>query len=123
MAGGIRILISRYTMIMKELHGKISVKMKEPQITALLVKYVSGFEQERFEIVAVRLFSAQELVLTVYAHDKLNQSSTLHQGRIPVKKFKIGVNSALELLELAEAFNFTVCSEEYRLEDMEVINK
>jgi hypothetical protein len=109
--------------IMKDLHGKISVTLKGDKLKELLSKYVAGFDANRFEIVAVRLFSAQELILTVFALDKHNNNTTVHEGRMPVKKFKLEISSPLELPELAEAFNFTVCNEDYRLEEMEVINK
>jgi hypothetical protein len=108
---------------MEELHGKISLKLNNGPLVSYLRKHVTAYDPSRFEIVAVRFYYASELVLTVFARDLINKSSTVSEGRVPVKKFKIVVTSPGELVGLADSFNFTVCSSSYDLDEMEVINK
>src|SRR5690349_6486369 len=107
----------------KDLRGKISVKLWEQMdLEDLCIAHIPGYDKERFEIVAVRVFASKEFIVTVYAADKQSQK-TVKELRYPVKKFKIQTLSMNELFNFVEAFNFTVSDDDYYLEDMEVTNK
>jgi hypothetical protein len=108
---------------MTELHGKIGVTFNKEKLEQLCRNLATDFDTRRFDIVAVRLFSGKEHVLTVYAADKDNTSTTITPGRYPVKKFKFILSSPDEFYEVVEAFNFTVSNGEYQLDDMTVMNK
>ena len=109
--------------MIRDLRGKISVKIADHMdLEDLCVKHIPGFEKERFEIVAVRVFASKEFIVTIYAADKHSQK-TVNELRYPVKKFKIQSLSMQELFNFVEAFNFTVSDDDFYLEDMEVTNK
>jgi hypothetical protein len=108
---------------MPELHGKITVKLRQENLIRFCSEKIHSFESKRFEIVAIRLFSGKKFILTIFALDKLNKNTTLPQGKLPVKKFKIPLGSLTELAGLSEEFNFTVSDEAYNLDEIEVINK
>ena len=108
---------------MKELNGKITLKLHNGPLNKLLKKHVTAYDPSRFEIVAVRLFFAHELILTIFARDLENHNSTIKEGRVPVKKFKIQITSPADLLEITDSFNFTVTNDAYTLDEIEVINK
>ena len=110
-------------LIMEELHGKITLNLNKKPLEALLKKHVTAYDPARFEVVALRLYFANELVLTVFAHDLQNHSSTISSDRVPVKKFKIQITSPADLLGISDNFNFTVCNDKSTLDEMEVINK
>jgi hypothetical protein len=107
----------------KDLKGKISVKLFEAMdLEDLCMVHIPGYDKERFQIVAVRVFASKEFIVTVYAEDK-QSNKTVGELRYPVKKFKIQTLSMAELFNFVEAFNFTVSDDDYYLEDMEVTNK
>ena len=104
--------------------GKIVVKFyANSGIETFCAKHILHYEPERFKIIAVRVFAAKEFVVTIYLEDKLKQLSTIHPGKILVKKFKIENISLSEFFDLIEDFNFTLSSEHYDLDNMEVLNK
>ncbi len=107
----------------KDLKGKIAVKLSDQMdLEDLCVEHIPGYDRERFEIVAVRVFASKEFIVTIYAADKHSQKS-VKELRYPVKKFKIQTLSMSALFNFVEAFNFTVSDDDYYLEDMEVTNK
>lgn len=103
--------------------GKIAVTFKQTAMRELCMRYIPDFKAERFEVVALRLFSDKEDILTIYALDKLAEKSTLPEGKVPVRKFKIELASVMELAGLVDAYNFTLCNEAYSLGEMEVVNR
>ena len=88
----------------------------------LCIKHIPGYEKERFDIVAVRVFASKEFIVTIYAADK-QSNKTVKEMRYPVKKFKVQSLSMAELFDFVEAFSFTVSDDNFYLEDMEVTNK
>jgi hypothetical protein len=108
---------------MTEMHGKITVEFDRQALKDLCSKYVAGYDVARFEVVAIRIFCAKEIVLTIYAEDKLNTGSGLGENKFPVKKFKKEIRSHAEFFEFVRAFNFTISAGDYNMEDMEVINR
>lgn len=106
--------------MIKELRGKIAVKFfNDLHLEELCIKHVPGYEVDRFDIVAIRVFAGKEFIVTVFASDKLKMKS----NGSAVKKFKIEKVSPMEFLNYIESFNFTVSEEGYHLDQMEVINK
>lgn len=104
--------------------GKISVKFyANSGIETFCSKHILHYEPTRFHIVAVRVFAKKEFIVTIYLEDKLQEISTLHPGKILVKKFKIENVSPAEFFDLIEGLNFTLSNDHYDLDNMEVINK
>ena len=104
--------------------GKISAKFHANSgIETFCAKYILHYDPKRFHIVAIRVFSAKEFIITVYLEDKLKDLNKLHPGKILVKKFKIENIAPAEFFDLLEAFNFTLSNDHYDLDNMEVINK
>ncbi|MEO6667942.1 MAG: hypothetical protein ABIN36_00615 [Ferruginibacter sp.] len=108
-----------------DLTGEISVTLNEGQsLDDIFMNYILDYNRDRFEAVAARIFFGKETVVTLFAIDKLRQEdSTVPDGKIPVRKFKI-VNIPLqELLPHIAAFNCTLGTNNYPLEAMEVGNR
>jgi hypothetical protein len=105
--------------------GGIAVKLRNnATLDDFSKKYIPNYDPDRFETIAIRLFSGKEVIITVYALDKFRQEGTTYDpDKIPVKKFKILDIPATELFLLFEEFNFTLSSGNYSITDMEVINK
>jgi hypothetical protein len=108
---------------MKEMYGRIAVEVSNDKLTELCARHIPGFSAERYRVVAIRLFAAGEVMMTIFAEDRMNRSTSLHQGKIPVKKFKKQLTTASELYEFFNAYNFTISDGDYQLEEMEVTNK
>jgi hypothetical protein len=109
--------------MIKDLRGKISVRLNESKdLEELCAKHIPGYDRDRFEIVAIRVFASKEFIVTVYAADKVS-NKTVRELRYPVKKFKIQSLAMHELYEFVEAFNFTISADDYDVDDMDVTNK
>lgn len=109
----------------ENISGSISVKMANGQtLDDFCSQYISDYNRDRFEALAIRVFVGDETVITIYAVDKTRQEgSTFGNGKIPVKKFKINTLPLSELFSYCASFNCTLSTGNYVLEDMEVINK
>jgi hypothetical protein len=106
-----------------DLEGKLTVKLRsQVNMNDFCAKRIPGYDPERFDVVAVRVFAGAEFIVTIYAADKLSEKN-VKVDKFPVKKFKLENLSFSELFNMVEAFNFTIGNKEYNLEDMEVINK
>jgi hypothetical protein len=105
--------------------GGIAVKLKNnASLDDFCRKYVPNYDPDRFEAIAIRLFSGKEVIVTIYALDKSRQEgNTYDPEKIPVKKFKILNVSAAEVFQSFEEFNLTLSTGNYAITDMEVINK
>lgn len=106
-----------------ELTGNISVSIDDTMLKQLCMKLIPSYDENRFEVVAVRVYSGSESFVTFYLEDRENASTTLHPGRYPVKKFKVEIGSLETLYKAITGFNFTLANPAYRIEDMEVTNK
>jgi hypothetical protein len=105
------------------LEGKITVELRDQiDLNNFFATRIPGYDPERFDVVAIRVFAGAEFIVTVYAADKLSEKN-VKVDKYPVKKFKLEHLSLSELFNVVEAFNFTMGNKEYNLEDMEVINK
>lgn len=105
--------------------GGISVKLRNNiSLDDFCVQHLPTYDPDRFEAIAIRLFSGQETIITVYALDKTRQEgSSYNPSKIPVKKFKIETLSSSAIFDLFEEYNFTLQLGNYEITDMEIINK
>jgi hypothetical protein len=108
-----------------QLKGVLSVSLSpDKSLNDFCSKHFGNFDPELHDAVAIRVFSGNESVVTLYALDKTRVQSKQHsEHKIPVKKFKAVNVSLPQLLPYIQEFNFTLTAEKYRIEDMEVINK
>lgn len=108
----------------ESLSGTLSARMiGNMRLDDFCMKHIAGYNPDRMEAIAVRLFVGKETLITVYALDKSRQElSSTDPEKLPVKKFKIEHLRADELFQFFSEFNFTLSTGSYDLEDMQVIN-
>lgn len=104
------------------LNGIVSINLNDKQNFNDLGAELTGYNTERFEAVALRVFIENTPLVTVYAIDKFKQVKPDFKGKLPVHKFKKEM-SFDELFYKLKNVNFTVTTGEYDIEDMEVVNK
>lgn len=111
--------------VKNELTGKLSIKLKQGKsLDEFCEKHFDNYNSDQFEAVAIRLYYGKEMVVTLYALDKVRQEGTNYNiNKIPVKKFKTSAFGLSELLMFIDEFNFTLNAGNFALEEMEVINK
>lgn len=109
----------------EDISGELAVKLANNQtLNDFCLQYIPNFNLDRFEAFAIRVFVAHETVITVYAVDKTRQEgTTFNPEKIPVKKFKLTTIALSDILSYCASFNCTLTTGNYRLEDMQVINK
>ena len=105
--------------------GGIHVKLREGlTLDDICQQEIPDYNRDRFEAVALRLFAGKEVIVTIFALDKLRQEgSNFDPEKLPVKKFKLENVSVPRLFEWFGEFNFTLSSGNYELEDIEVMNR
>ena len=109
-----------------DLVGEISLSLAEGQsLNELFTKYIHDYNPDRMEAYAFRLLMGKENVLTLYAVDGYKQENTADEDleKIPVKKYKIPGVPVAELLNYFSEINFTVSTNNYPIESMQVVNK
>lgn len=108
-----------------ELKGSISIKLNAGKtLDEFCEKNFENYNSDQYEAVAIRLYYEKEIIVTLYALDKVRQEgSNYNIHKIPVKKFKTSSLGLAEMLAFVQEFNFTLSAGNYPLEDMEVINK
>jgi hypothetical protein len=108
-----------------DLSGEIAVTLANKQtLDDFCVQYIADYNKDRFEAFAIRVLLGKETVITIYAIDKTRQEgTTFNKEKIPVKKFKLDTLPLHSLFSYCESFNFTLTTGNYRLDDMQVINK
>lgn len=108
-----------------ELSGILTLRLKSGKtLDEFCERNFDNYNSDQFEAIAIRVFYGKELVVTLYALDKVRQEGTNYNiNKIPVKKFKKTTLGLADLLTFIEEFNFTLSSGNYPIEDMEVINK
>lgn len=103
--------------------GKLSLHVtNDEHLLDLCVRHIPGYDTRRLKIVAFRVFAEKEFVLTVYAQDR-DYNSSIHPGKVMVRKFKLSKVPPAEVLACIAGFNATVFLDSYGDFDMEVINK
>ena len=108
-----------------DLTGEISVTLDQGQsLDELCAKYIYDYNADRFDPIAIRIFVGKEVVVTLYAADKIRQEdSTVDPDKIPVKKFKVPGIPLQELFRYIGSLNCTLTTNNYPLEAMVVVNK
>ena len=108
-----------------DVSGFIAAKFSNGQtLDDFCVEHIAGYNRNRFEAIALRLFVGKETIITIYALDKIRQEGTTYDhSKIPVKKFKIDTLSADALFSYCDSLNVTLDTGNYAIEDMEVMNK
>jgi hypothetical protein len=101
--------------------GVVSVNFKENETFNSLASRIAGYNPERFEAVALKVYIEQSPVVTIYAVDKQKELSNTGE-KLPVKKFKLSL-SLEEFAALFSSLNFTATTGEYDIDNMEVINR
>jgi hypothetical protein len=111
--------------VRNELSGKLTITLNPGKtLDQFCEKHFDNYNSDQFEAVAIRLFYGKEVVVTLYALDKVRQEGTNYNiNKIPVKKFKSTTFGLNELLGFIEEFNFTLSSGNFELDEMQVINK
>ena len=105
-----------------DLSGNISVNLKDQSDFKQLTSALAGFNPERFEPIAIRVFIEKEVQVTIYAIDKNRQDNEHTTDKIPVHKFKLD-SDFLKIMPMIQQINFTLTTGDHDLEKMEVINK
>ncbi len=108
-----------------ELTGDISViENISTGLRGFCKEYIQEYNDDRFDPMAIRVLLGNEIIVTVYAVDKMHQyGDEVEGGKIPVKKFKLECVPPQSLLKYFDSLNLTVSTGEYPIEDMRVINK
>ena len=108
-----------------DISGGFTVKLRDNlSLDDICMENVPDYNRDRFEAVALRLFAGKEVIVTIYAIDKERQEGSNFNGdKIPVKKFKIENVNVSKFFEWFREFNFTINTGNYKMEDLEVINK
>ncbi len=108
-----------------DISGGITVKLRDGlSLDDICMENIAGYNRDRFEAIALRLFAGKEIIATIYLLDKQRQEgSNYNPDKLPVKKIKLENVSLLKIFDWFEEFNFTINTGSYNIEDMEVINK
>lgn len=110
-----------------EAHLKGSIKVtlaNNLNLEDFCSQYIPDYNRDRFEALAIRLFVGDETLITVYALDKIRQEdSSASREKIPVKKFKLTGVPITAVFNYCSAFNCTLDTGMYDIEDLEVVNK
>ncbi|MBA2422561.1 MAG: hypothetical protein H0V61_04985 [Chitinophagales bacterium] len=101
--------------------GFVSVTFKENDDFNIFCARVAGYNAERFEAVALRFFTGEETIITIYARDK-SRKTTSDEHHLAVHKFKI-LQSMEEFFKEIRQMNFTISNSQFDMWDMEVTNK
>jgi hypothetical protein len=105
-----------------ELKGHVSLTFeKNKTFEEFCENNFSGYDKERHEPIAIRLYYGKETIITLYAADK-SRKEKAQSDRLPVKKFKTTTLSIASVLPFVKEFNFTLAVGEYS-DNIEVINK
>lgn len=103
--------------------GTISVQLANDQtLDQFCADHISEYHEDRYEAVSIRIMVGAEIVITVYAIDKMH----VHGGaeeKIPVKKFKLALLQLGDLLSYCGGFRLSLVKPDFNLSNMEVINK
>jgi hypothetical protein len=107
----------------QDLSGNISVNLVDHKNLTELTSSLAGFNPDRFEAIAVRVFIESALQVTIFAIDKSKQENWSKTDKLPIHKFKLDVTDLSVIMLMVQQVNFTLTTGEFDLEDMEVINK
>lgn len=102
--------------------GGIAVSLyKNQSIDNFCKEYIPEYHTDRFEAIAIRLYTGKETIITIYALDKHHPNH--NPNKLPVKKFKVTNIALEELLCFFETITFTLTKDSFNIEELEVLNK
>jgi len=109
----------------EELEGVIALKLLPGKsLDEFCEQHFDNYNRDQFEAIVFRVYAGAELIVTLYALDKVRQEgNTFDKNKLPVKKFKSTTIKFTDMLPFLEDFNFTVSPGNYPLEDIEVMNR
>ena len=106
-----------------ELKGNISLTFEDNKtFEEFCEANFVNYDRNRYEAVAIRFFYGKEMVITLYAIDK-DRKNRSNSEKLPVKKFKTSTLPLAAIIPFIKEFNFTLSTEAYANNDIEVINK
>lgn len=105
-----------------DLIGVVTINLRNGQNFNAFASGLAGYNAERFEAVALRVFIEHKPIVTIYALDREIVTHDLKKSKKPVHKFKMEMDFE-QLFSCFRKFNFTVVTGDYNIEDMEVVNK
>lgn len=108
-----------------DIGGTISLSFIEgSSFTDFCMQHIAGYNPDRLEAFALRVFYGKEISVTVYAKDNYkSDDDNFDKDKMPVKKFKLDKTALHHLFNITGECNFTLSTGNYPLEDMEVINR
>ena len=107
------------------LKGNLTIELAQGKtLQEFCMNNFNNYNPDQYDAVAIRFYFGKEILVTLYALDKVRQEgSTFDPDKLPVKKFKMNkLPTADDLLFIGE-LNFTVSNGNYPIQDMEIINK
>lgn len=105
-----------------EAAGVIGIQLDDKTDFNNLAADIAGYDINRFEAVALKVYISSQPIVTVYAMDIERRRRDPENPKIPVHKFKKEMTLD-DLFFHLKHVNFTVTSGEMDIQDMEVINK
>jgi len=105
-----------------EAAGVIGIHLDDQTDFKNLAAEIAGYDMNRFEALALKVYISAQPVVTIYAIDLDRRRRDPQNPKIPVHKFKKEM-SLDDLFYHLKHVNFTVTSGDLDIEDMEVINK
>jgi len=97
---------------------------KEQDLNTLAVRLIEGYNPDRFDAMALRLFvQEKDPVIVIYSVDKFRlEQNNYPPDKLPVKKFKIPI-SLDQLIRSVKRLDITLGNDNYDIGDMLVTNK
>lgn len=111
-----------HEMHYSDLTGIVSLKLGDQRDFNKLGAELAGYDESRFEAVALKVFIEHTPVVTLYAIDKDRDQKNENKDKMLVRKFKMEM-SLDDLFFKLKHVNFTVTTGEYDIDNMEVVNK
>src|SRR5436190_23023574 len=104
--------------------GFADAKLKEAEsLDTVFSGLIPGYNVDRFEAVAIRIFLGKENNITLFAIDKMSSGQkNIESDKLPVKKFKLSVPIE-DLIKHFSNINLTISKENFDIENIEVKNK
>lgn len=105
--------------------GSISVKLQAGRkLDDFFLNILPTFDRKRFEILAIRIFSGRENIITLYALDKtLLKREREINGKLPVKKIKLYGLNIQDLFNFFDSYNLTISTGKYDLKEILITNR
>lgn len=92
----------------RSFEGTISVQLANNQtLDQFCADHIVEYRGDRYEAVSIKIVVGEEVVITVYAIDKMHARATVEE-KIPVKKFKLAKSQLGDLLSYCGGFRLSL---------------